>query len=130
MGWHQPGGIQRLGGVLKDYRAELVFDLRALCGVGLYDLRLRELVDLVEMLLADTRSWVFARYAGWDYPVSREFLASAATRDAVVLVNTPRKNRAQFKAYPTPFPTGKRYGGRGKSKRRSIDEVRALLRPE
>lgn len=129
MGGYSPGGIVELGRVLRDFRAELVFDLRTMCGVGLRDVTVPELWDLVSMFLRDTRSWVFAGVNRWDYPVSRDYLAVAAVHDAVWLTNIPSKDRHKFKPYPRPFVAGKRYGG-DKSVRRSIADVRAIIRPE
>ncbi len=129
MGGYPPGGIVQLGRILTDYRPELIFDLRALCGVGLHDVTVPELWALVTVLLRDTRSWVFARMNRWDYPASREHLALAAVRDAIVLTNLSKKDRSRFKPYPVPFPLGRKYGG-GKANPRSLTEVRAVLRPE
>lgn len=90
---------------------------------------MREFADLVRMLCRDTRSYLFARVHKWDYPVAQEFFVMAATRDAIVLAHTPKKNRGQFKPFPLPFKTGKRFGGKEKNVHRTAGEVRSLLRP-
>lgn len=94
------------------------------------DLKPKELWLLVQGLMRDTRSWVFAREADWEYPVSREWLIAADQFDAFTQSNTPKRYQGQWKPHPRPFSTDKRYGGRKKNKRRTPAEVRAILRPE
>ena len=53
------------------------------------------------MLLQNTESWVHARLAKWDYPVSREWLVLAETWNLHAKVNSKRS----APTYPTPFPT-------------------------
>lgn len=123
----QPGGIQYLGRLLREYPSEVAYDLRVLCGVGVRQVSVRELWLLVQGLLRDTRSWLFAKENDWDYPVSREWLLAANQFDAFARANTPKRYLRSLKPYPRPFATEKRYGGRGKNSRRSVAEVRALF---
>jgi hypothetical protein len=90
----------------------------------------RELWLLVEGLLKDTRSWVFAAINEWEYPVSREWLLAADQFDMFARAHTPKKYQRQLKPHPRPFSTAteKRYGGRNKNRtRRTPEEVRALF---
>lgn len=127
MGGDGTGGIAALGRVLTKHRSEVVYDLRALCGVGLWSVSVRELWFLVQGLLKDTRSWVFAAVNDWDYPVSREWLLAADQFDVFARANTPKKYQRSLKPHPRPFQTEKRYGGRKKNKRRTPAEVKALF---
>jgi hypothetical protein len=122
------GGIAALGRILTKHRSEVAYDLRALCGVGLWSVRVPELWLLIQGLLKDTRSWLFAVVNDWDYPVSREWLLAADQFDLFVRANTPKNKQRQVKPHPRPFSTDKRYGGRKKNtKRRTPEEVKALF---
>lgn len=121
------GGIAALGRILTKHRTEVAYDCRVLCSVGYRDVTPGELWLLIQGLLRDTRSWLFAAVNDWDYPVSREWLIAADHFDTFVRANTPKKYQRQIKPHPRPFPTDKRYGGRKKNKKRSIAEVRALF---
>jgi len=123
----EPGGIQALGRILRQHPSEVAYDLRVLCGVGIRQVSVPELWLLVQGLMRDTRSWVFAREADWDYPVSREWLLAANTHDAFTRANTPKRYQRSWKPHPRPFQTDKRYGGRKKNKSRTPAEVRALF---
>jgi len=86
-----------------------------------------ELWLLVQGLLRDTRSWLFARVNEWEYPVSREWLVAVDQFDMFARANTPKKYQRSLKPYPRPFQTSKRYGGRRKNKPRTAAEVKALF---
>lgn len=121
------GGIEALGRILNKYPSEVAYDLRVLCGVGIGQVRPKELWLLVQGLMRDTRSWLFAREADWDYPVSREWLIAADHYDAFTRSNTPKRYQRSWKPHPRPFQTEKRYGGRKKNKPRTAAEVKALF---
>lgn len=127
MGGDGDGGIQALGRFLSKYPSEVAYDLRTLCGVGVRSIAVPELWLLVQGLLRDTRSWLFAREADWDYPVSREWLLAADQFDVFTRSNTPKRYLRSWKPHPRPFQTDKRYGGKKKNKRRTAAEVRALF---
>lgn len=127
MGWHCAGGIAALGRILTKHRSEVAYDLRVLCGVGLRGVSVAELWLLVQGLLRDTRSWLFAAVNEWEYPVSREWLLAADQFDVFVRANTPKKYARSIKPHPRPFPTEKRYGGRKKNIPRTPEEVKALF---
>lgn len=127
MGGYGSGGIAALGRILSKHPSEVVYDLRVLCGVGIGQVSPRELWHLVIGLLRDTRSWLFAAEAGWDYPVSREWLVTADLFDVFTRANTPKRYQRTWKPHPRPFQTEKRYGGRKKNVSRSAAEVRALF---
>lgn len=53
------------------------------------------------MLKAHTDSWVYAASNGWDYPVSREWIALAHTYDLHAAIASGGKKP---KSYPAPWP--------------------------
>lgn len=103
----------------------MIADLRQKYGVGLWNVSLRELLPLVQMLHRDPTSWLFAAVNDWDYPTTREALALADLYDAFAQVNSRKGHKA--KPYPRPFSTRKTYGGRKKNKRRTPEELSALF---
>lgn len=125
MGWRDRGGIAALCRLIESHKAEVIADLRSHYGVGLWDAPLRELLPLVLMLHRDPTSWLFAAINGWDYPASRAELTAADMFDVFVRANS-RKN-AKPEPYPRPFSPNKRFGGRGKNKRRTAAELEELL---
>jgi hypothetical protein len=76
---------------------------------------------LVAVLLQDTGSWLQAKMSGWEYPVSREWIALSHLYDLTARVNAKSKP----KPYPNPFPSKdkKRIGKTTKS----FDQVRSIL---
>lgn len=103
----------------------MIADLRSLYHVGLWDLALRELLPLVQMLHKNPQSWLFAEINDWDFPASRESLTLADTIDVLIQAHSKRGPRP--KPYPRPFSADKRYGGRKKNYRRTPAELDALL---
>lgn len=81
---------------------------------------------LVRMLMADTNSWLQAAVAGWDHPVSREWIIAAQSFDLAHAAAS--KHRP--KPMPRPWPDTKNKIGGKKTVRRSIEDVRAILRPQ
>lgn len=122
-----PGGIRTLGRLLTKHPSEVAYDLRSLCSVGLGEVRPAELWLLVQGLLRDTRSWLFAKVNDWEYPVSREWLLAADQFDMFARANTPKRHQRSLKPHPRPFATSKRYGGKRKNKPRTAAEVKALF---
>jgi hypothetical protein len=119
------GGIFTLVRLIGEHKTETVADLRALYGVSLWEVRIEELWHLVQMLTRDPRSWFHAAVAGWEYPISREWMAVTDLYD----MQLASKNRTKQKPYPRPFSESKqRVGGRAKNRRRSIGDVEAILR--
>lgn len=51
-------------------------------------------------LLRDPSSWLQASIAGWDFPVTREWIVGAHTYDLLHAVNSKKTP----KPYPTPWP--------------------------
>lgn len=121
------GGIAQLSALVRDHRVELVADFRAIYSVGAWDVRPREFVPLVRALLSNPSSSFHAAVAGWMRPLSYEGVAALDLYD-LLYQSFPRRGR--FKPYPRPWPdkSTKRLGG--SNQRRSIAEVRKLLRPE
>jgi hypothetical protein len=87
---------------------------------------LSEVCMLVRMLMADTNSWLQAAVAGWDHPVSREWIIAAQSFDLAHAAAS--KHRP--KPMPRPWPDTKNKIGGKKTVRRSIEDVRAILRPQ
>lgn len=81
---------------------------------------------LVRMLMADTNSRLQAAISGWDYPVSREWIVLAQSFDLAHAAASKRRPKAMSR----PWPDNKNKIGGKKLVRRSIDEVRAILRPQ
>jgi hypothetical protein len=122
-GWYQHGGIQELGQLIVSRPVEVAADLRELFSVGLSEVPPAEAVLLVRALMRDPRSRLHAGEAGWDYPISREWLLLADLWD---LQLQKAVRRGQFKPYPRPFGKQK-LGGR---RRRSVSEALRILRPQ
>lgn len=105
----------------------MVADLRELFTVSLWDVRWRELPHLLTALLSDPRSRLQAVLSGWAHPISREAIILADIHD---LQHQSKVKRGQFKAYPRPWPDNKTKLGGKRQKRRTAQEVQALLRPK
>lgn len=80
---------------------------------------------LVRVLLADTRSRVASKLAGWSHPVSREWMLLAQLHDAVLDTTQGLKNPERFHL-PRPWASGRTKLGGGK---RTAREALKLLRP-
>jgi hypothetical protein len=97
-----------------------------LCGgTSPESLSLPALSGLVTMLLSDTRSWLHAEVAGWEYPVSREWILQAQAFDLAHAAASKRRP----KPLPRPWPENKTKMGGKKTVRRSVAEVSSILRP-
>ena len=81
------------------------------------------------MLLQNPESHLFAVEAGWKWTVSREQMVLMDLYDLTHSSLVP-KGKARPKPYPRPWPDEKstRIGGK-KTVRRTVEEVRAILRP-
>ncbi len=122
-GRYRHGGIQELGQLIASRPVEVAADFRDLFSVGLSEVPPGEAVLLVRALMRDPRSRLHAGEAGWDYPISREWLLLADLWD---LQLQKAVRRGQFKPYPRPFGKQK-LGGR---RRRSVSEALRILRPQ
>lgn len=78
---------------------------------------------LTGVLANDPSSHVAAAIAGWEYPVTREWLAAADLYDAFVASNTKKGRKP--KPYPRPWPD-KDQKRMGKATRSQTD-IRAAL---
>lgn len=102
----------------------MVADFRSIYGVSLWAVSVAEAWDLIQMLLRDPASRLHAAIAGWEYPVSREWLALADSFDVQLAAISGKRKR---KPYPRPFDSNKKRIGGTKKVRRSAEQVRALL---
>jgi len=82
-----------------------------------------ELVDLVRALLRDPSSRLNAVLAGWEFPVSREWLALTDLFD----MQLSSKSKRKPKPYPRPYDKSKTRIGGTKKVSRTPAEMRALL---
>lgn len=122
-GRYQRGGIFELGQIVASRPAEIAGDFRELFSVGVADVPPAEAALLVRALMRDPRSRLHAVEAGWDHPISREWLLLADLWDLELQKSV---RRGQFKPYPRPFGKQK-LGGRG---RRTAAEALMILRPQ
>jgi len=82
-----------------------------------------ELIDLVDGLRRDPASRLQAAIAGWEFPVTREWLATVDLFD----LQHAKASKSRPKPYPRPFDTNKsRIGGKTKTSH-SLEEMRELL---
>lgn len=109
------------------HRTELVADFRAIYSVSVWDVGSRELVTLIRSLVSDPTSRFHAAIAGWKHPISYEGMAQLDLYD---LLYQSWKRKGRFKPYPRPWPdkATKKLGG--SNVRRSIADVRKILRPD
>lgn len=89
-------------------------------GVGLHEVRGRELGVLIHALRMDTGSRFAAALAGWAHPLSRGEGYALDILDVLLAQVTKGKGR------PVPRPWNK---SRRKVRHRSRDEVMRILRP-
>jgi hypothetical protein len=102
-----------------------VADFRAIYHVSAYDVSLGELWHLTVMLLSNPESRLHAAVAGWDYPVSREWILAADAFDLSHAVASKRRP----KPLPRPWPEKRTKMGGKKTVRRSAAQVASILRP-
>jgi len=82
-----------------------------------------ELVDLIDGLMRDPSSRLHATLAGWEFPVSREWLLLADLFD----MQLATKSKRTPKPYPRPLDKSKnRIGGKNKASH-TMAEMRELL---
>ena len=83
---------------------------------------------MLAMLLQRPDSFFHAKVAGWKFPVSAEWMRLTDLVD----VQRQRGSKKRVKPLPRPWPdkTVVRKGGKGKNQRRTLAEVRSLLRGE
>lgn len=98
-------------------------DFRELFHCTPRDLPVWESCLLVRSLLADPRSRVAAAVAGWEYPVSREWMLLAAIHDVTIDVSAVKSPSQYHLRRPW------RNAGRPKRKPRTMPELRAALKP-
>jgi hypothetical protein len=86
----------------------LVWELHKL-GIDIEDIG--EAVDhvkvdrLLRVATRDPSSVLYAAQHGWDYPVSRDWIAAADVFDAVnVLITVTAQSKRKPKPYPRPWP--------------------------
>jgi hypothetical protein len=96
--------------------------------VSLYTVDLREMWPLLAMLLERPESSLHARFADWKYPVTREWMRLTDLAD--IQRQQGQKRRVKPLERPWPDKSVVRKGGRKKNQRRSLAEVRRLLRGE
>ena len=122
------GGSLKLRELISEHPSELAYDLRARFGLSLSDIGTTvtylDAVYLVSVLLRDPSAWTTAAYSGWDYPVSREWIALSHIFDLTASVNSGKGRKP--KPYPNPFPN-KDVNRTGKTDK-SPAEVKALLK--
>jgi len=81
---------------------------------------------LAQALLSDSRSRVAALVAGWDHPVSREWMMLAQVHDAVIDTTHGLKNPERHHAIR---PWDRRRTRLGGGTRRTVKQTLAILRP-
>jgi hypothetical protein len=101
----------------------LFADFRELFHTSPYEIPLWETCLLVQALLGDSRSRVGAQVAGWDYPVSREWMLLALVHDVSISVSGVT-NPSQYHLR-RPW----RNAGRPKRQPRTISELQKALKP-
>ena len=89
---------------------------------------MKELWPLLAILLQRPDSFFHSKVAGWKFPASAEWMRLTDLVD----VQRQAASKKRVKPLPRPWPDKNvaRKGGRGKNQRRSLAEVRALLRGE
>ncbi|WP_104128003.1 hypothetical protein [Cryobacterium sp. Y57] len=127
---NEAGGILGLLGLVEDHTEPLARDFRERFGLSYleigYGIVYIEAWHLCKSLLKDPSSWLHAAVAGWEHPVSREWIILAQSFDLAHAAAS--KHRP--KPMPRPWPDTKNKIGGKKMVRRSIEDVRAILRPQ
>ena len=121
------GGIFALSRLAVEHRGPLTADFRTIYSLSLQDARGSELWLLIRSLISNPTSSFHAAMAGWTHPLSFEGMAQLDMYD-LLYQSWPRRGR--FKPYKRPWPdkSTKKLGG--SNTRRSIAEVRKILRPD
>lgn len=125
------GGAFGLLGLIHRHRGAVEYDWRQRFHLGLTDIgtemSIFEAARLAELLLRDPSSQVSAAVQEWDYPISRETLASLDLFDLTMMANSAPKG-------PRPKPHGMRpFKQQGNDQRfgdtggRTREQVEALL---
>ena len=98
------GGILQLLDLIRDHRGALEYDLRSRLHLALTDIGRAvswgEGCRLVRELLIDPGTHLFAAVAGWEHPVSHEWLVLVSLRNAFVRANFKDPDR-----WPVPWPS-------------------------
>lgn len=83
---------------------------------------------LVNVLMADQSSWIFAAFNGWDFPASMEWIKLADLVDVQVMSKS--KNRPKPSPRPWPDKAVKRVGDNSKHSQAEILQVLDAMRPK
>lgn len=89
----------------REHRAAFAYDWRTRFGVPFdppTSMTYAESWHLMLALAVDPSSHVGAALAGWDHPVSREWLVTADLYDAFIAANSKKGRKP--KPYPRPWP--------------------------
>ena len=90
-----------LKGLVDQYEAELVYDLRRI-NVDPATVSVEELELLIKIFARDPNSWTQAALNGWKFPVSHEWILLANQYDMNAQINSKRKP----KPIARPWPSG------------------------
>lgn len=128
-GRYEGGGILALVELIEKHPIESARDFRekfhlSVDAIGV-DFSYREGFLLTQSLMQDPSSWLLAAEAGWDQPVSREWILIANHFDLVHGLASKRRP----KAYPRPWREAQKKTYKP-TRPMSAVEVTALLRPE
>lgn len=96
----EPGGIAALLDWHRQHRAAFDYDWRSRFGIPFDATTYGEAWRLTQQLLRDPSSHVAAAIAGWEHPVSAEWLVLADLYDLTMAVNA---KKGTAKAYPRPW---------------------------
>lgn len=109
-GARRPGGIEGLRELAESYPDELVWELHQLGFELGWDGKIRNargkavdhvMVDrLLRVATREPSSHLFAAQNGWDFPVSRQWIAQVDALDAFLQANSGRRKP---KPYPRPW---------------------------
>lgn len=79
----------------------------------------------MDVLRREPRSWLHAAIAGWQHPVSREWIALADLYD----ITAARGMKRRPQPYPRPMTTRTKKIGGKRTVRRTLSDALAILRP-
>ena len=132
--WDGSGGILQLVTELSgEHETALTRDFRELFHVSIHDVGgpvpYDEAAHLLKALRSDPSSWYHAAIGGWDYPITREGIVLMELWDLELRKGLSKKQRNKFKAFPRPWPAKKSKLGGNNKIRRSIADVKRILRP-
>lgn len=125
--WGEPPPILTLLDLIEEHRPAFEYEWRARFGCRFDvpgEMSWGEAWRLTSMLANDPTSHLAASMAGWDHPVSREWMALADLYDAFVMANTDTKKHTP-KPYPRPWDKKPVALGAGPTSR-TVAEYRAL----